>query len=378
MAAKAAVSVTGEVREGRNLGLDVLRVAATVSVLLSHFGVFAAVHWKMPHADLMFIAGPFGLAAFFVLSGFLIGNILLRVVEQGVDFRGWRNFTLRRLLRVLPTYVLWVLVLASLDPPGGLHFGVLAHYLTLTQNFAWPMPADGWFGVSWSLTVEVWFYLMFGALSLAAARFAGLRGLVVVLALFLVLPPAIRLGLPTALPWDAWIRKIALLRVDAIATGVALALVMRHSSWVVRHRRLMAVLGALLLLATLAAWVLIVEGFELHDRLARALVFNSLQLGVALLVPQLLQMRSNSLRACSTWAWFSDATYAIYLVHLNMLLWALVLVAHGMLSFGAGLVLALAMTMLWAAFSLHVIERPIRRFRLRLRTVAADPSSVTC
>lgn len=371
----AVIPVTGEVREGRNLGLDVLRVAATISVLLSHFGVFAAVHWKMRHADLMFVAGPFGLAAFFVLSGFLIGNILLRVVEQGPDLRSWRNFTVRRLLRVMPTYVLWVLVLAIVDPSAGLGVGGLVHYLTLTQNFAWPMLADGWFGVSWSLAVEVWFYLLFGALSLAAARFAGRRGLIVVVVLFLVLPTAARLGMPTSLPWDAWIRKVALLRLDAIATGVALAMLMQRGSWLDRHRRSMAALGASLLLATLAGWLLMVRGFELHEVIARAVVFNALQLGVALLVPQLLHLRSDSLKLRNTWAWFSDATYAIYLVHLNMLLWALAWVDHRKLPFAVGLVIALLMSMLWAAFSLHAIERPIRRFRLKLQAGAAGSSS---
>lgn len=355
----------------RSLGLDVLRVAATACVLSSHFGLFAAVHWQLPHADLMFIPGPLGLAGFFVLSGYLIGGLLLRIVEAGPDFRAWRGFTLRRLLRVLPTYLLWLVVLALVDPPTHpMDMGVFTHYFTLTQNFAWPMVGGDWFGVSWSLAIEVWFYLAFGALSLAAAARWGMRGLWVVLAGFLVLPLLARICMSTGLPWDAWVRKIALLRLDAIASGVAVAVAVHRVRWLDRHRFALGLAGAIVLAGALLWWTMIQRGFELHDRFARAFVFDALQLGVALLMPALLRLRSASQRVCAFWAWLSDATYAIYLVHLSMLLWALRLVQQGIIPFLPALVLALAATLSWAAFSLHAIERPIRRWRLKLATTA--------
>jgi peptidoglycan/LPS O-acetylase OafA/YrhL len=365
-------SVVEDFAEGRSLGLDVLRVAATASVLLSHFGVFAAVHGHLLHADLWFIAGPFGLAGFFVLSGFLIGGMLLRIVERGVDLQAWRRFTLRRLLRVMPTYLLWLALLALCDPPIPMHAALLADYATLTQNLAWPMLAGDWFGVSWSLAIEVWFYLLFGALALAAAARWGQRGLFGVLAAFLLLPLLARAVMPTELPWDANIRKIALLRLDAIASGVAVAVAMRHGTWMDRHRRGLALLGAACLVAVLAWWVIGEGGFELHGRAARALVFNALQLGVALLLPALLRMHSRSPVVRNGWAWLSDATYAIYLVHLSMLLWAVDLVGRGIMPFAAGLTLAFVATMLWATFSLHAIERPLRRYRLR--RLAPEPA----
>jgi peptidoglycan/LPS O-acetylase OafA/YrhL len=361
----------------RSVGLDVLRVAATACVLLSHFGAFSAVHWGVPHADLLFVPGPLGLAAFFVLSGYLIGGLLLRIVDAGVDFRAWRGFTVRRLLRVLPTYLLWLGVLACLDPLAT-GIGGLLRYATLTQNLAWPMPQGNWFGVSWSLAIEVWFYLAFGALALGAAAWRGRRGLYVVLAAFLLLPLLARACMPIALPWDAWIRKIAVLRLDAIASGVLVAVVMQRSDWLQRHRMGLAVAGTLLLLGVLAWWCLVVRGFALHAWFARTFVFDGLQLGVALLLPALLHLQPASARTRTVWAWWSDATYAIYLVHLSMLLWALQWVQRGLLPFVPALLLALAVTLAWAAFSLHAIERPIRRWRLQLaaraRTVAAAAS----
>ena len=53
-----------------------------------------------------------------------------------------------------------------------LYYAVL--YGTLTQDLlAWPMPEDNWFGVSWSLTIEEWFYLLFSAIFLLSARLSG-------------------------------------------------------------------------------------------------------------------------------------------------------------------------------------------------------------
>lgn len=368
---REGATTMADLRNERSLGLDVLRVAATVCVLISHFGVFTAVHEKMPHADLWFIAGPFGLAGFFVLSGFLIGGMLLRIVERGPDMSAWRSFTLRRLLRVMPTYVLWLVVLALFDPAHPMSAGLFVHYLTLTQNFSWPMPTSGWFGVSWSLAIEVWFYLLFGTLSLVAAARWRLRGLLTVLAAFLLLPLLARACMPTNLPWDEWIRKITLLRLDAIASGVAVAVAMHRGDWMDRHRTGLALLGIVCLVAALTGWSVGVGGFQLHGRVARTLIFNELQVGVALLIPALLRMRSPSPIVRGGWAWLSDATYAIYLVHLNMLLWMLGLVERGMLPFVTGLALAFVLTMLWATLSLHMIERPLRRYRLR--RLVAEP-----
>src|SRR5690349_14758666 len=65
----------------RNLGLDLLRALAIVLVLTSHFGdTFASLYGGVsPHY--VSISGMFGVELFFVLSGFLIGNLLLRIVR---------------------------------------------------------------------------------------------------------------------------------------------------------------------------------------------------------------------------------------------------------------------------------------------------------
>ena len=135
------------------VGLDLVRTLAIVLVLLSHIGGFSAVwagraapHWLM-------MSGFFGVELFFALSGFLIGGLLLDLVEWDASFRGWARFTARRWARTLPLYWPWIDTLAVVwRPPTQLVQHILS-YGSATQNLLWPMPQDAWFAVSWSLRV---------------------------------------------------------------------------------------------------------------------------------------------------------------------------------------------------------------------------------
>ena len=79
--------------------LDGLRAVAVGLVMLHHLPrvIGRAVGPLQPLSD----AGWFGVDMFFALSGFLITGILLRAI--GSPFY-WRNFYVRRALRILPLY----------------------------------------------------------------------------------------------------------------------------------------------------------------------------------------------------------------------------------------------------------------------------------
>lgn len=107
-----------------------------------------------------------GVDLFFVLSGFLIGGILLDA-QRSPHY--YKTFYLRRAFRILPIYAVLLALAATRNLP--VHWAVLGKlypsnipwvcYLTLTQNFAMALGMRGLMSLSptWSLAVEEQFYL---------------------------------------------------------------------------------------------------------------------------------------------------------------------------------------------------------------------------
>src|ERR1700685_4034092 len=133
--------------EQRKIGLDYLRAAAILCVVTAHTAE--------PNAR--GALGFIGVEIFFVLSGYLIGGILLASCSRHGNMASWpilRDFWMRRWLRTVPNYFLFIPVYIAAE-----HFRwkrPLLMYATFTQNLTWPI--SRFFGVSWSLTVEEWFY----------------------------------------------------------------------------------------------------------------------------------------------------------------------------------------------------------------------------
>ncbi|MGY3697446.1 peptidoglycan/LPS O-acetylase OafA/YrhL [Bradyrhizobium sp. USDA 3240] len=121
----------------RSEPLDALRGLAISLVIAYHYFEFKF--------------GIFGVNLFFVLSGFLIGGILLDSREQPGYFS---SFYGRRAFRILPLY--WLLLLIA--PPE--HWG---YYLLFIQQVPWLLfgyPIHDPTFVTWSLAVEEQFYLI--------------------------------------------------------------------------------------------------------------------------------------------------------------------------------------------------------------------------
>lgn len=126
-------------------GLDGLRAISALAV----FG---------RHAISKTIPGPYGVVMFFVLSGFLITWLLLRESSQ-YGHIALKAFYLRRVRRLFPAYfVYWCAAFATwgaTSASAALALGYLSNYYLM---FVHP---DTWaFNVSWSLSVEEQFYLL--------------------------------------------------------------------------------------------------------------------------------------------------------------------------------------------------------------------------
>jgi len=157
--------------EPRIVALDGLRGLMTIMVVISHF--FAEV----PNGWHGLAFGWIAVTMFFVLSGYLVGRLILEKQERANFFK---VFYVRRVCRTLPVYFFCVtLVFLILQSFPAAHWAdadvmfPLWSYLTFTQNF-FMVATDGigahWLAPTWTLTVEEHFYLIAPALFLLVPR----------------------------------------------------------------------------------------------------------------------------------------------------------------------------------------------------------------
>ncbi len=139
--------------------LDVLRGIAVASVVIFHTFYGTASGRLPPGPGRVFtqLSQIFvnGVPLFFVLSGFLISGILLDAEGKP---RYYKNFYIRRALRILPAYLLLLVVLKLF------HFitwrFVLAALLYIANMSELVGAHNSEYGVLWSLAVEEQFYLI--------------------------------------------------------------------------------------------------------------------------------------------------------------------------------------------------------------------------
>jgi peptidoglycan/LPS O-acetylase OafA/YrhL len=221
----------------RVLELDGLRAFAILPVLLFHFAPETGfLSWFAPLCR----AGWAGVDLFFVLSGYLITNILLDRVGTA---HYYRDFLARRALRIFPLYYLCLALFTA------------AVYLASDQTFwhefeKWGGP--GWyaiylgnvrtavensyppvftFGLLWSLQVEEQFYVFYPWL-ISRLTLQTLRTL-----LFAAVGLALLFrGLAVVFVPDNWLICYVLTpcRMDALAMGALVALATRDNRQPVR------------------------------------------------------------------------------------------------------------------------------------------------
>jgi len=135
--------------------LDGVRALAVATVLVGHF---VPIKW----AQEIVSYGDIGVVVFFVLSGYLITGILLRLRAQtGLEFSAKiRLFYVRRVLRIFPIYYLTILVLFVVGylPVCDNIIRLLTYSLNIPGlPLALPLGQASHF---WSLHVEEQFYLL--------------------------------------------------------------------------------------------------------------------------------------------------------------------------------------------------------------------------
>ncbi|MDI9341283.1 MAG: acyltransferase [Sediminibacterium sp.] len=220
--------------EIRIAGLDVIRSVAILIVIYIHFNQLLLRFF--PQLDQFNI--PDGVTLFFVLSGFLIGQILLNTLDETKPFdtRSVFAFIKRRWWRTLPNYYLFLfinIILAFFHfIPGTVSKDVLGYFYFGQTLFA---PRGDIYLESWSLCIEEWFYLLFPFLLLFFIRLVHVKeklAYFISCLLFILMPLVIRLVSKAPYlqfdVWDAWYRKRVITSIDCIGYGMLMALLIKE------------------------------------------------------------------------------------------------------------------------------------------------------
>ncbi len=133
----------------RSLSLDVIRILATISVVVGHLFYDVVPSFLLPFTKF----GGFGVSLFFLLSGYLVTSSVLKNPI-------WSSFLTIRSFRILPAYYLAFVLYSTLKVLDGSSytFNETLMYLTLSGYVVQLEPTL--MGVEWTLRIEVLFYAL--------------------------------------------------------------------------------------------------------------------------------------------------------------------------------------------------------------------------
>lgn len=226
--------------KGHMPALDGIRGLAILMVFATHFlridqpaNFFERILHKIASY------GHYGVELFFVLSGFLITGILIDTRKTSGYFR---NFYMRRLVRIFPLYYGVLLVALVILPL----FIPLPGFEKTMQNQAWlwMYVANIFVGIKgsydslpmfshfWSLAVEEHFYLIWPVLVYKINRLETVALCLVVGGLL------VRIGMVAVGANDVALTTFTPARMDGLALGAVLAIIAREENGVARLTKL--------------------------------------------------------------------------------------------------------------------------------------------
>jgi peptidoglycan/LPS O-acetylase OafA/YrhL len=315
-----------------------------------------------------------GVDLFFVLSGFLIGGIL-------IDNRQAKNyfkvFYARRIFRILPLYFVWLALFSGLLFAQGLVPSNLSSmvtgpiplwsYATFSQNlFMAYQNTFGtlWMGITWSLAVEEQFYFVLPFV----IRYLEPRKLPWFLLGCILTAPLLRVGLSLSFPSGGPLAAYVLMpcRADALLLGTLCA-------WMVREPKIAQFLREQIILLYVAFIILlggaVVLAVEFNPYLSsgwQTLGYTWLAFLYSCFLLIAVTEKSGSIEKITMnflLRRLGTVAYGVYLIHSVMLD-----LMHGLIygapkihyvTFFATESLALALTFAWAGLSWKFFEKPL-------------------
>lgn len=313
----------------RIFGLDLLRVISILLVLCSHTSyVYPADSGFL--FKIIDMCGFFGVELFFVMSGFLIGRIILKMyLRDDYNLKTTIRFLYRRLMRIMPNYYLIILVNIGIWMLLGYSVAHAWKYFFFAQSFAAPLLP--FFPESWSLPIKEFGYVIAVVLLYIASllfkkssrRAIFLIVITTMIVFFFCSKVYYNLHTlnTTMLQWDISLRSVVIYRIDTVLVGVLFGyLAVEFPNFWHRQRYKIAALGVLFLLLLVFCLGYLRLKIEDAPFFWNVLCLPISTMGLVCLLPLFSEWKSAPVRWSKPIEHISELSYAIYLLHYSIVL----------------------------------------------------------
>lgn len=291
----------------KNLQLiQVLRGIAALLVVFFHATSNAKVILNKNFCFNFFSFGNAGVDIFFVLSGFIITYTSYNAIKKQVNFL---PFLRRRFVRIFPTY--WIIISLFLLVQIIFPAYYKTHYHFTALNFFstyFLLPGHTMInGVSWTLSFEIFFYLLFSFAFLISNK-KVLFFLAVIFSLIIIL-----FSVFNPQPANQYLGFILFPMNIEFFMGIAAAIIVRHIT--MKYYVSLIVLGTLLFL--ISGIFTDNNYYLLPDPLNRVILFGipSFLIIIGVVKCELVK----KIKTHNFFLYLGEASYSLYLIHLPVI-----------------------------------------------------------
>jgi len=312
--------------------------------------------WVAAWAAAGVIGGAYGVDLFFVLSSYLITELLLREnrARGSIDVKA---FYIRRALRIWPLYYLFVIFAAFIFPLVATNERFTTPYVLAFLFFCgnWACAMYGYPGSVanhlWSVSIEEQFYIVWPVV-LSQLKVFAIRYLAPAMIVIATLT-RIYLAYSGAKHPGVWCNTFA--RLDPIATGAILAL---SSNWLMCR---LTPLRRVFLLPAGMLIMLVMSRLDTYSGYLSILGYPMVSLGAALILLSFLGLKTGNSAGARLLAYLGHISYGLYVYHVL----AIRIARKLHLSFGLHFAVSLVVCIMLAWLSYRWFESPFLRLKTR-------------